>query len=256
MQRLEPTCTNGTVTLNVPIAAVDAGSAFVLLSQHVGGANQSRDDFFTAELTSPTNVQLRVQPGEDCSADHRLAVQVVELDGVSVTRGVAGPMTGTSLAVTAPAVNLASTALFFSYTVDGGTGLNEICDRMLRGSLTSPTTITFTRGCTGAVIERIAWERVDFSGRASVQRFSASLAAQAASASAMVQPVDVTRSLPFSAAQAVCGQAGGQASYALDDIIGEGIALMRLVNGTTVQLDRGSTLGAATFDGQVLQLEP
>ncbi len=166
VQHLEAGC-SGQATIEVPLkAASSPANTFLLVSSEKDGSSLDTDDFFTARLGASDHVDL--QFGEPCTASWGGSIQVVEFTGASVTRGVTGPMDTdeTVLTVTGlPPAPLSTTALLFTYRVSSATEPG-VCDRVLRGEMTSSTTLTFTRsandlGCENATIEAISWERIN-----------------------------------------------------------------------------------------------
>ena len=160
---------------NVAITAVsDMGKTFVLYSHRSSGASWDQNDHRTVRLTSTTNVELRQAGSGTCETTSEGALQVVQYDGASVTRGETAAMTGTSLPATGlSSVTTANTMLLYSYRVAGSGP--EMCERMVRGEIDSATSLNFTRsegagGCDTANIVAVAWERVEFTDGTSVQQ--------------------------------------------------------------------------------------
>jgi hypothetical protein len=233
-------------------------STFLLVSSDESGTMLGPDDFYTAALTAADRVEL--QYSMNCSPSTRVSIQVVEVEGASVTRGVTGGMTGAELIVSnLPAVDLASTALLFTYRASGpDTGL---CDRAVRGELTSPTSLRFSRGegaagCDGVIIDAISWERIDFGPRARAQHVPVTMNAGTTVVSLPLTEVDLTRTLAFASGQAQSGQAGGEGSYQGDDILGEVVGRHALTSPTTLEVTRGSSNGSARWSSIVLEIEP
>jgi hypothetical protein len=256
VQHLQATCGASDVT-SLPIQPVTDTQTFLLVSSEQPGADQGSDDFYTAALAAPDRVDLRFS--DICQDAWVASVQVVELTGAAVTRGETAPMTGTQLTVSnLPAVDPASTALLFTYRMTGGPA--GICDRVLRGELTSSTSITFSRGagdtdCTDAVIDAIAWERIDFGARARATHVLVTMNG-GTTTSISIPAVDPTRTLVFASGQAQSGQGGGESAYSADDVIGASVARHILTSPTSVDLSRGGSLGAARWTSTVLELEP
>ena len=160
---------------NVVITAVsDMAKTFLLYSHKTSGATHDRDDPRTVRLTSTTNVEIRQDGNGACAAGSEGALQVVQYDGASVTRGETAAMTGTSLSATGlSSVTTANTMLLYSYRAAGSGP--DMCERMVRGEIDSATSLNFTRsdgagGCDTANIVAIAWERVEFTDGTSVQQ--------------------------------------------------------------------------------------
>jgi hypothetical protein len=265
VQHLDATCpAQATATIDVPMQPVaNLANTFLLVSSQIDGTTQGTDDFFTATLGATDHVD--VQFGVPCTATWRGSVQVVEFTGASVTRGVTGAMAATSTQLTVsnlPAAPLASTALLFTYRV-ASASQPGLCDRVLRGALTSSTSITFTRsdqdtGCEDATIEAISWERINVGVRGQVQHLDAEVADTVHVAQiSLSTPVDPTRTLVFASSQALSGQGGGETDFLTDDILGAVIARHTLLSPTRVEVRRDFTGDADTrWFSTVLQLVP
>lgn len=258
VQHLGVTCGASDVTALSIDPVADVQSTFLLVSSQKGGIDLGSDDFYTAELVAPDQVELRFS--DICSDTWAASVQVVEFTGATVTRGETSSMTGTQLAVSnLPAADPATTALLFTYRLTGDPA--GICDRVLRGELTSPTSITFSRGagnsnCAGAVIDAISWERIDFGARARASHSVVTMNSGTTFTSVPITAVDTTRTLVFASGQDQCGQGGGESTYASDDLIGASVARHVLSSPTSLDLTRGTTNGFAKWTSTVLELQP
>jgi hypothetical protein len=254
VQHLQPTCDlSGTTT--VSIAAVDPKKTFLLYSGRRAGSNQGEDDMETVELTSATTVEIGKAVG-GCDLDAR-ALQVVELDGASVTRGVTGAMSGTSLDVTGlSAADTTRTMLLYSYrgTLNGA----AMCDRMVRGAVVSASTVSFSRGdgasgCAGATVDAISWERVELPPGVTVQQLKASVAGGSSSVTLALAQVDLGRTLAFSGGQWTGGQGIGEGSLSSNDVLGAMVARHELVDATTLRSTRDHTGGKASWSVFVVE---
>ncbi|HYI00531.1 hypothetical protein [Hyalangium sp.] len=258
VQHLQTTC-GGAALRQVTIQPVASPqSTFLLVSSEQDGSTQGDDDFYTASLAATNRVDL--QFSTPCTPSWRASLQVVELTGATVTRGVTGPMSGTSLTVSVPSgVNLSSSALLFTYRASE-TDDSIICDRVLRGVL-SPNAITFTRGanatgCTDADIDAISWELIDFGARASAQHVHVTMDSSTSEVDMPITAVDPSRTLVFASGQSQSGQAGGETDYEEDDVIGASLGWHGLRTPTILTVARGAEEGTARWQSTVLQLEP
>jgi hypothetical protein len=265
VERYNWQCNNMT-SLMAGITPVDAGATFLLRSYREMGGYFNDNDFFTAQLTDPMTVTLQSGAGNACGNSDGTPmqgeVQVVQVSGATVTRGSTGAVPGNTATVSGlPNVAGVSTALLFSYRgTDPGTIL---CDRVVRGNLASATSIDFSRGmsigdagCTGASLEDIAWERVDFGAKATVHAFSVFM--DAGVTTAMVpQPngTDPTRMVVLMTAQGAAGQGAGESEDLADDVPGEANAACALGTSATTVM-RGSGKYPALFSGQFIQWNP
>jgi hypothetical protein len=259
VQHLQGSC-GGTPLTRLPIEPVSRPqNTFLLVSAEKDGATQGEDDFYTASLSMMDHVDFAFST--NCTTSWRVSLQVVELSGIHVTRGMTGRMSGPQLVVSSlPAVDLASTALLFTYQVSGASTA-VICDRVLRGELTSPTSITFSRGagatgCEGASINSISWERIELGERAWAQHVPVTMDAATTAVSLPITAVDPTRTLVFASGQPQSGQAGGETSHATDDVIGAALGWHSLTSPTVLEVSRGAAAGSAKWSSTVLQLEP
>ena len=258
VQHLSAVC-RGTVT-TIPLKPiVNPEHTFLLVSSEQGGTTLGDDDFFTARLTSASQVELAFSAG--CNSGWKASVQTVESPDIHVTRGTTGKMTGTQLTVTGLApVNLASTALLFTHRVSN-TDFPVLCDRVLRGELTSPTSITFSRGagnlsCTTASVDAISWERIEFGASAQTQHTQVTLSPSTGSDDVVIGPVDRTRSIVFASGQGPSGQAWGESSFAGDDVPGAALGKFELYVPTEFDVDRASPEGTVEWGTTVVQFEP
>ncbi|MEK6606840.1 MAG: putative metal-binding motif-containing protein, partial [Myxococcota bacterium] len=256
VQHLEPGC-GGSVT-NVGITPVaDTAATFLLTSAERDGVIQSNDDFRTTRLTSVSNVEIQFASG-GCGAD-QTALQVVQWSGASVTRGLAGPVPAGTTAYAVPSlapVDESRTILLYSYRSNaGGT---DMCERMLRGEISGPTSIAFSRGngaagCASEAIDAVAWERVEFPVGTFVQEVAATMAAGEYLASVAIAPVDPLRTIVLSGGQWTSGQSIGEGSYGANDVIGAMIGVHALTAATTLSVVRGSSAGTARFTSYVVE---
>ena len=264
VQHLAAAC-GGLATLDVPIPQPvgSLANTFLLVSSLKDGTSLGEDDFFTGHLHATDHVDL--QFSVPCTPSWQGSVQVVEFTSASVTRGVTGPMsTGeTVLTVTGlPAAAPSTTALLFTYRVANATQPG-ICDRALRGEITSASTLTFTRsnedlGCANATIEAISWERINLGDRGRAQHLRAELNDTLHNIQLTIPTaVDTTRTLVFASNQALSGQGGGETDFTGDDILGAVIARHTLVAPNRVEIRRDFTGDADTrWFSTVLQLNP
>ncbi|ADO71345.1 hypothetical protein [Stigmatella aurantiaca] len=260
VQHLSTACKDASRVTTIPLKPVsNLQNTFLLVSSEQGGTTLGDDDFFTARLTSEAQVELAFST--NCNSGWKASVQVVEAEGATVTRSTTEKMVGNQLVVSGlPPVTLSSSALLFTYRVSN-TDAPVLCDRVLRGELTSPTSITFSRGagstsCTTASIDAISWERIDFGPLAQAQHTLVTLNPSSEGDDFIINPVDMTRSLIFASGQGMSGQAGGESSYAGDDIPGASLGWFEIYEPSEFAAYRGFAAGTAKWNSTVLQLEP
>jgi hypothetical protein len=248
-------------TINVPIAAVAAvNQAFVLWSKSADAADQTwgLNDPVLGELTSTTNLQLRV---DGANAGHTIAWQVVEFTNaadITVQKGSIATMTGATTSVTATlgtAVDPSRTFVLVGFR--SGSSSAGVGGRMLRAQLTNSTTITIDRSIAGAPdnLTEIVWQAVELKDGSQVQRGSEPFASGVAQKIvALGSPVDPQRSVAFASVQSGAGQSMGRSPYATDDVIGVGSVTMALAP-TQITMDRNSTVAAADVGWFVVQFK-
>ncbi len=252
VDHLTPPC-YGTNTI-VDISEVsDMNKTFLLYSSHRDGTDQDQNQFRTVRLTATDQVMVGIPSTGSCGSV-RQALQVVQFNGTSVKRGVTGAMTGTSITATlSPSIDTSRTMLLYSWRTAGSGA--DMCERMVRGEITSSTQITFTRatGCSGTTqIDAISWEVVEFTEGGLVRPITVNMNGNGA-ANVNIAAVDPTKSLIFAGGQWTNGQALGEGSYAGDDIIGAMTGKFTLTNSTNVQVVRNNTQGTAKWSAFVVQ---
>lgn len=243
------------VSLNPPVS--QAGATFLLSSYQNSGDTQGDDDFRHLRLSRIDQLEVRGSSG----GGGEMEVTVAELAGATVTRGLAGPMDTLQLGVSnLPPVDLGRSFLTYSFrTLASG---SRICDRTLRGELTSPTTLRFLRGdgtaaCADALVDAIAWERVELPPGWRVQQVEVDLAAgQRTRALPLAQAVDVTRTLVLAGGQYTAGQAMGEGSHELDDRLGEMLGRLTLTGASELTVSRDTSRGSARWTAFVVEVPP
>jgi hypothetical protein len=238
-----------TTTIDVPISSVGSTSqAFVTWSKTPTATDGSfgNNDPVLGELTSPTNLQFRVNSG---TAAHIIAWQVIAFDnpadvGVqSGTTSLLGTATSTTATLT-PAVDVTKTFVLASYRIAGSGP--DIGANMVRAELTNSTTITFTRDISGSPddITEISWQAIELKEGSSVQRGTQAFAAATGQQNVAITPIDTNKAYAFGSVQAGSGQNVGRSSYAADDIIGVGSFTAEL-STSQLTLTRDNTTATA-----------
>ncbi len=254
---LQDSCNDGGTT-QVNIAQVNMNSTFVLSSTAQNGAGVGVDDLFTVRLAANNRVDITSMNGDCWQA--RYALQVVDMNGASVTRGVSGSMNEEVVEVkNQPTVDRSRTLLLYTWR-SSPSGV-KVCDRLIRGELSSDTAMLFYRGlgdttnCTGATAV-VAWERVQLPAGVVQQVHMGMSPGSAETRTTLTTPVDRSRTLVFAGGQNFGGQAAGETGYFGDDIIGAGMARHELTSATELKLDRSHTVGTANFTSYVVELVP
>jgi hypothetical protein len=263
VQHLQPTCSSSALTVPVTINSVSPGNTFLLVSSEIDGTTLDADDFFTAQLANSSRVDL--QFSTPCSPAWKGSLQVVEMSGARVTRGTASMSSGTTQASASglSAVDLNTSALLFTHRVSTPSTA-RLCDRVLRGELSSSTSINFSRGagsfgCSAATVDEIGWERIDFGPLARVQTKLIEFPANSRSPSSppSITSVDTTRTVVFSSAQSLGGQAGGESNYN-SPVISESLAALYFNSSTELVAQRiaNNANSYTKMNACVVQFEP
>jgi hypothetical protein len=236
--------------------AVDPAQTFLLYTAEGSGNIVDNNDYRTVQLVSPT--QVEVLNSADCG-NGTLDVQVVELQGAYVDRGVLDAGAVSSVSITTGAA-VALNRTFLLHSARFATGSSPLCGFQLRGELTSPNTIAFSRGngpdtaCQTPDITAIAWERVQLPAGATAQQALVSIADGESTAIATISPVDPARSFAFASSNFNAGQAFGETTFNADDQPGVVGAKLSLATGSRLQVDRAVDAGNAKWTSYVIEL--
>ncbi|WP_257457215.1 putative metal-binding motif-containing protein [Archangium lipolyticum] len=259
VQHHQVNCTGETTSVTINPVLLE--KTFVLFSATQNGTVVDSNDIVMAQLVGNTRVDISNTGG---CAPTRYALQVVELDGLSVTRGVAGPMdkdratldvTGLATADSSHSVLLSS----FKTTVDR----TDICNRMVRGDIVNDTQLRFTRAAGNTScdlrnpISAISWERITFPSHVLVH--TSTLTANGGSNRAtapLPAGMDTTRTLLLSSSQSYNGQGGGESAYTGDDIIGVATGRHLFTSDGNLEILRDNSSGDAKWTSSAIQFEP
>jgi hypothetical protein len=250
----DPDITNVSIT---PVS--NMSKTFVLYSHKTDGVNYNYDDHRTIRLTSNSNVEIRQSGPGGCMPGSEGALQVVQYNNASVTRGTTGAMIGTSLPVTGlSSVNVSNTMLLYSYRYTGNPP--QMCDRMVRGEIDSSTSLRFTRGdgaigCDSNSIDAIVWERIEFTDGTTVQQVEPTMAAGIGITNVNITSVDQGSTIVFSAGQHTAGQSHAEGSYSGDDVIGAMLGRHTLTSSTNLQVVRDDTNGTARWTSYIVEFQ-
>jgi hypothetical protein len=240
------TTTSVTVSLATP---VDPAKSFPLIGFGNAGANYNGDDLVRAKLTGPSELTLTAA---GAPAAGLVQWQVVQYDEASVQSGDL-TVAAADLTLNAPvqAVDPAKTWLLLSYQLAAQTGPSR--DRLIRGRLSSTTELTFVRAA-AASAGTLSWYAVTFSNATAVQHGTASLAELAATATAVLAPVDMARCIAV--ATGLYDRAGTSADLTSPANLGYGAFTLALKSATEIEAGRGAVgtgTGAADVDWSVVQ---
>jgi len=205
-----------TQNLTIPTVAATA-QAFVLTSATTIAADATTggDDLIVADLTSTTNLQLRV---DTAATDHIVGWQVVEFVNaadINVQRGNVTSLTGVTLTGTATVASTDTAKTFVLTTHRSSGGGADIGARLVRAALTNATTITFTRAVAGTPdnITEVSWQAVELKDGSLVQGGTLNLANSTATNTAAISPVATNQSVAFGSSQGYAGQSMGSSNH-------------------------------------------
>ncbi len=223
--------------LDIPITAVNLARSFPIISYRIAGGSYGDNDFLRAKLTSTTNLQITVSAGTGGSCEW----QVIEYTGAAVQSGDLSFAAGdASRSATVAAVNVPKTWLLFSYASASGTGTN-IAQKMLWGTLTDATTLTFDRASTGQAVD-VTWYLVEFTDATTVESGSTQFTTAQTQLDVPIVCVDTLTSLATAGGMSY---RGGSTPYTTDDNPGVSSVTLDLTSATNLRLTRGLT-GAVT----------
>lgn len=258
--RLQGSCQSHPLTIDLP-GSVTPQNSFVLRSTSTIGSNLDDEELLVTRLISGTQVEYDFGVAATGCEGGQYEVQVAQLSGLTVTRGsVDAGLGGASASVSGlPAASLNSMVLV---QPKAATGNPTFCNFLVRGAVTTPTSLVFNRGagngsCTSATLAQLHWERLDFGTKARVQTLTAQMASNALTQDVALSTVDPTRTLVIASGQAASGQGAGESAFsATGNFIGEGLARFELTSPTNVRVTRGRATAAATFTFYAIEIDP
>jgi len=226
--------TLGTLPANIGISSVDTSKAVPIVSLRTNGVDYDTNDFLRAKITTSTNLQLNMDAAcAPCTAEW----QVVEFAAATVQTGdiswAAGDATRTATVTT---VDTAKSWLLFSYQSAAGTTAN-IGQKMVRGVVTNPTTLTFDRNNTGQTMT-LTWSLITFTDETKVQSGTAWFSASESQKDVTIASVDTSKAI---AAAGAIHYRGGSTPYSADDNPGTGTVTLDFTSSTNLRLTRALT---------------
>ncbi len=250
----------------VTISPVDPQSSLLLSSVQGAGTNFDADDLATARLQSIGSVATTVtfSPPQGCAA---YEFQVATWAGIRVeSASVAGFANGNDVVAITNLSAMPTSSTILLTQVTGNSALpnsTPICARLGRGTIVSPTAISFSRAagraCDPSATGTIAYQRIDFGSRATVTQHTATFSDLDRSVSiSLPLPVDPTRTLAIVGGMQSGGLASGEVGNSLtgNDRIGTALVNVQLVGNGLVTLERGATGDPAIFTVYVIELQP
>ena len=225
-----------TATTNITLTAVTLANSFPITSFRDGGTVFNGNDFYSAAITTTTNLQVVLSTAP--STNTVLEWQVVQYTNSSVQSGTVSFAT-TDSSKTATVTSVDTTKSWLICTYDSAAGVTGISQKMVEGVLTNSTTLTFTRLANGQTIS-LHYYLVTFTDGTTVQNGTTAFGTTDTTLNATISSVDLTRTI----AAPSSFQRGGQTSYAADDQPAPGWFTTTLSSATNLQLTRGNPLSS------------
>lgn len=252
---------SGTITLQ---GMVDPTRTFVLKSVVGSGSSFDEDDSVAATLATPLAVTL------SSSACEGYDVQVVQWDGVSVSRGQLSPMAipiGSFMSSVVLPLSSTTSTIVLSQPSNDLMGSSPPCQVLGRAEVFSPNELRFFRGanrvtCVSTALPRIVWERIDFGTRARVWPHTVTMTTNTEVFSIPIMPVDPTRSFVITSSQQLGGQGSGETNGNSFSESTDSAVQTRLIVGTNpvvataVEVVRQASTSTAIITFYVVQIEP
>lgn len=242
----------------VTFDSVQMNKTFVLSSATQGGSDLESNDFGAVRLSSSTQVDITLSA--PCTASASYALQIVEMEGISVTRNAVDlPMTTN----TAEAGGLSSVVEANSWVLatfrSEVAPVNQVCVRMVRGEIRDATGVRFTRALGNGACEQrtlnISWERITLVSGAQLQTRTFELAMNTMTDNVPLSPVDPNRTVALTSSQIQGGQGSGETAFQDDSI--PGVATVRLTpSASRLDMVRDSARGAGKWTAYVIQFDP
>lgn len=241
----------------VPLMPLDGGIApFLLRAVSSGTPVMNGNHTAVARWVEP---DVTTTPSVCGGYEH----QLVEWRGVDVTSGeldggfVAGQSEATLTGL--PAVSNDSVLLVQA----GLSNSNEMaaCSLLVRGDMTSPTSVKLSRGagdagCPLGVVPQVTWQRIDFDARADVDTYRVTFAPQETVKMLIISPVDTSRTMMMTSSQSFAGQGAGETDEGSSVRGSAGTVSFSLMSSTNLQVTRGSSGSTSQFVIYVVELNP
>lgn len=208
-------------------------------------------DLLTPTIESPSS--LAIVGGTNLAATRSVSWQVVTFDdpGDIAVQTATGALSSTSTTLTLPTpVDERTTFLLASATTTGSGA--DIGARSIRAHLSSPTTVEISRQVGGETLD-VSVQVVTLRDGSTVRHGTIDLAANEATASVAMDPVDPARAVALSTVAVPGPSAGGSTDMVADDVIGEASATVEVTDPRTVTLTRDARTAAASFGWQVIE---
>lgn len=235
--------------IQVSISGVTEASTFLIISLEKDGSTINQDDMFTAELTSPTNIDfttITVPMG----VGTKISWQAIEYDDCTVQRGTIA-ITGAEVSdtLTISAVVIAKSVILTTMTFDGTPWEPET--GALHATLSATTTVTVSKEVAGPDI-LVSVEVVEFDDDTTVQRIAADMSTSVVQDDfEILTPVNTNFAIAISSG---LHHSGGKSPYTVTDNPGPALATLDIDAGNNLEVIRalhGSS--ALTMEAYVVE---
>lgn len=171
-----------TETVNTTVSTLTLSNSFVYISYKITGTGWAANDFYTAELTTTTNLATVVNAADSTCY---IAAQVVSIDDATVQKIDTTYGTGQTKDVTLTSFDQTKTFWFFSLGYNGSVSMDNIPYL----SYVDNTTVRFTRVVSsGGVNFTIKGYVVSVSSGVTVQNVATTIASSTSSISPTISP--------------------------------------------------------------------
>ncbi len=264
------TCPSSTLAVQTLPSVANLSRSVLLSSMLRAAANISAGDFYTSRFSNPSTLEFQ---GTAACSNQEFSWQVLDWPGISTTHGQSGPISNGSMgfSVDAGAPKLDGGLPAWIYSQRWGSGSNNTACNMSTtgGANANAKELSVFRTpllaeCFTADIPAIAWQRIEFGARGTVQQIAAAVDGGVLAGLSPQLPVftEASRTLIFSPNQTFGGQGMGITSYsdAGTVYVGDVVALMEpVVDGgmvTQLRFTKGRAALQGAFNAFVVEVNP
>lgn len=223
----------------ITINNVDTSKSFAIINTFNDGSNFNADDFYRAEITNSTELNVTAQTFT--STGITLNWQVVEFSGANVqSANISFLSTDATKSDNVTSVDTTRSLLIFSHTSESGTS-SDIGQKHIRGEITDSTTVTFTRENTGTAIE-LYYYLIEFPSSVRVQHDVANFTTTDLQKDITINSLDTSKSAAF-----ISGTFNklGSNTYNTDDELFFASPTTEFTTSTNLRLQRDITRSTA-----------
>lgn len=227
-----------------PVNALAAAFATYSKTPGAGTGTWSGNDPAVVELTTTSNLQIRVDVLDGSDVVWWQVVEFTDATTVRVQKGTTS-LTAGATSTTATISSVVTGHAFVLASTRNNSPSTDVGSGLVRARLTNATTVTFDRSASAYDVTEIAWQVVELKEGSSVQHGSSTLSAGTASTVEVISAVNLSRASAFASVQIGPGQSAGRSSYTADDVIGVASFTMTISSVTNLTVTRANTAGAA-----------